>query len=255
MSAAPLFSVIIPTKDRPRLLRRALAFALAQRGVAFEIIVADDGDGAGARAALDGRHPSVTAFVTGFSGQAAARNLAGRRATGRFIACLDDDDWWIDPDHLARLAAALEHGAGLAHASGRIVREDAGNEEIAFAASADPVSIRRDNMLLVSGIGYARQLHETIGPFDESFAVYWDWDFYLRVAAAGLAFAPSGSDGVRISARGGTASSAAQGDIRRAELDRLCARHGLEGIALRNHESIAVDQRDGGSVGKAMGAG
>lgn len=142
------------------------------------------------------------------------------------------------------MSAALRRG-GLAYASGRIVREAPGqpDEELSFTAEIDRASIRRNNLLLVSGIAYERRLHADLGPFDDSFAVYWDWDWYLRLAAAGVTFTDCGERGVRISARPDTASAAARAAMRQAELDRLCAKHGLHGIVLKNHESIAVEQQ------------
>ncbi len=242
MTAPPLFSILIPTRDRPALLRRALRSVLAQGGPDFEIVVADDGAGEGATQAMELDDARISAFSTGERGQVPARNMAVDRARGHFIAFLDDDDWWATPDHLARCAAVLAEGADFAFADGRIVREDNGNAEVAFHAAMDAASIRKDNMLLVSGIAYRRALHERVGAFDESFAVYWDWDFYLRLVEAGVRFSASGGDGVRISARGGTASSAQQQHLRQAELERLAVKHGLTELVLRNHESIALDQ-------------
>ncbi len=240
------FSVVIPTRDRPELLVRALRSALAQRHVGFDILVVDDGAGEGAEAARGLAGRDVETLRTGGAGQVPARNLGVRHARGRWIAFLDDDDWWAADDHLAGLAAELSRGVGLAYASGRIVREDARGaviEEIAIDARCDPASIRHDNTLLVPGIGYARALHDTFGVFDESLTIYWDWDWYLRLATAGLVFATSSGAGVRVSVRDGTASAPDNAAIRAAELDRLCRRHGLTGVRLKNHEVIAREQR------------
>ena len=237
-------SVIIPTKDRPVLLARALRSVLAQSLPAVEIIVADDGDGRGAAVARGLGEARVEAFSTGGLGQVQARTMAVARARGAGIAFLDDDDWWASPTHLAAMSAALRRG-GLAYASGRIVREAAGqpDEELSFTAGIDRTSIRHNNLLLVSGIAYKRRLHAELGPFDDGLAVYWDWDWYLRLAAAGVTFVDCGERGVRISARPDTVSAPAQRAARQAELERLCAKHGLHGIGLKNHESIAVEQQ------------
>ena len=242
MPSDPDFSVLIPTRNRPALLARALASALAQRGASFEVLVADDGDGEGLAAAAAGG-PNVRAFATGQVGQVPARNQAAAQARGRWIAFLDDDDWWAGPNHLAALAAELEQGCGLAFASGRLVRKDTG-ESLRFAARADAASLRRNNELLVSGIAFETALWRRLGPFDESLSIYWDWDWYLRLAAAGVRFCGTAGEAVRISVRPGTESSPENTAVRQAELARLCARHGLTGIALKNHESLAVEQRE-----------
>ncbi|MCW6506657.1 glycosyltransferase family 2 protein [Lichenifustis flavocetrariae] len=237
-----MFSVLIPTKNRPDLLERALRSVLRQQGPSWEAIVADDGDGSGEAAVLAMGDSRITALRTGARGQVPARNMALARARAPFIAFLDDDDWWEAPDHLAHLARALAAGADLAYADGRIVRENDGGVEIPFLAGIDQEAIRHDNMLLVSGIAFTREAATRVGPFDETLPIYWDWDFYLRLAAGGAHFTHAGGDGVRISARQGTASSETHRALRQAQLDRLSALHGLTGLVLRNHESIALDQ-------------
>lgn len=48
----PLFSILIPTKDRPALVRDAVASALMQDGSDFEVVVSNNGGDAATRAAL-----------------------------------------------------------------------------------------------------------------------------------------------------------------------------------------------------------
>ncbi len=241
-----VISVIIPTKDRPRLLVRALASALAQEGAEFEIVVVDDGAGGGLASAAALGDPRVRAVSSGMQGQVPARVLGVATARGDRIAFLDDDDWWAEPDHLARLAAAMTVTPALAYASGSVVVEDADMrpvEEMPFVAAATVETLARDNTLIVSGLLYDRRLHDELGPFDASFPYYWDWDWYLRVARAGVPLLNSGGSAARVSARHGSVSSDANIAARRADLDRLEAKHGLQPIPLRNHESIARDRR------------
>jgi cellulose synthase/poly-beta-1,6-N-acetylglucosamine synthase-like glycosyltransferase len=49
----PLFSVVIPTRNRPVLLLRAINSVLMQRDARVEVIVVDDGTGAALIAQLD----------------------------------------------------------------------------------------------------------------------------------------------------------------------------------------------------------
>lgn len=245
--AEPDFTVVIPTWNRPRMLARALDSVLAQQGPSFEIVVADDGAGEGAAMAQGLGVAGASGFVTGGLGQVPARTMAVRRARGRWIACLDDDDWWAAPDYLAGMKATLEGHGGLAYASGRIVRESASliaESEIPFAAHADREAIRHNNILLVSGIAYETALHDRFGAFDETLPIYWDWDWYLRLAAACVPFVATGRDSVRISTRSDNVT-AGNATVRAAELARLCRKHGLVGVVLKNHESIALAQQGG----------
>jgi glycosyltransferase involved in cell wall biosynthesis len=246
VEAAFRFSVVIPTKDRPAMLARALRSALDQRYADFEIVVADDGAGDGAALARTMAQANLQTIVTGRLGQVPARNMAIGAARGRSIAFLDDDDHWASPWHLEALAAALDSGAGLVCSDGRIVREgpDAKPDDwIPITADLDPARLQRDNTLIVSGVAYDRALHEALGLLDEDLPHYWDWDWYLRVAAASTRFAAAKNNDVHVSVRHDNVSSPANEEARRNELGRLCKKHGLVGVTLKNHEIIALEQQ------------
>jgi glycosyltransferase involved in cell wall biosynthesis len=231
---------VIPTKDRPNLLQRALRSALAQRFEAYEIVVVDDGSGAGAALAAALNSPRISSFLSGGAGQVPARNLAVSQARGQWIACLDDDDWWPSPGHLEGLAARLREGPCLAYGSGELVIEAADQTAIeTLPFKADASVLATDNRLLVAAIAYPRALHERLGAYDETLPYYWDWDWYLRLRAAGIAFKQVPDGGACVSVRGDSVSSQAHAALRQADLARLVAKHGLEGISLKNHLGIA----------------
>jgi len=89
-------SVIIPTRDRPALLREAVESLLRQTRPATEIIVVDDGSRAENFPEIDdiGRmHASISIFkLPENSGVTAARNFGLERASGNFVVFFDDDD-------------------------------------------------------------------------------------------------------------------------------------------------------------------
>jgi glycosyltransferase involved in cell wall biosynthesis len=114
---APAVSVILPTRNRLALLKRALDGVRAQNWTDYEVIVADDGSNSETRAkyaemwtTLDERFRliSISESATIGCGPAAARNFAARHAAGRFLAFCDDDDFWCDPEYLRRAVAALD---------------------------------------------------------------------------------------------------------------------------------------------------
>jgi glycosyltransferase involved in cell wall biosynthesis len=245
-SDARLITVVIPTVNRPQLLGRALSSALAQTGVDFEILVVDDGDGSGIASAKALGLPIVRAASSDRQGQVPARRIGVREARGELIAFLDDDDWWAAPDHLARLVAVMPDEPALCYASGSVVVEtDAlqAIEEMPFVSAATAETLARDNTLIVSALLFDRRLIAAHGEFDVSFPYYWDWDWYLRLARAGVPLIASDGSAVRVSARFGSVSSEANIAARRADLDRLSAKHSLGHIPLRNHESIARDRQ------------
>ena len=238
------FSIIVPTKNRPLLLRRALTSILNQDFIDFELIIVDDGDGSGMELAKGLADTRITTLSSAQAGQVAARNLALSTARGAHIAWLDDDDWF-EPFHLTGLADVLTKHDGAAYVSGWIATEDDGGNQLSilpFSAHATPESLRENNTLLLSGLAYPRRYHDLFGAFDTSMAYYWDWDWYLRLADAGIEFYPAQRPSVWISARASSVSADHNSAARRAELNRLEAKHGLGRILLKNHASIAAEQ-------------
>jgi len=105
----PLVSVVIPTRNRPELLQRAIASALGQTYPNIEVLVVGD------------QCPFVDDVVAGINGarlrhwnmaehagvDSIPRNHALKTmARGTLIAYLDDDNWWT-PDHVGSLVGAL----------------------------------------------------------------------------------------------------------------------------------------------------
>lgn len=116
MKSANLVSVIIPSRNRPELLRRALLSVRSQTWSDFEVIVADDGSSEAVQQeyellwrSLDKRFVLDCALVPGSAptGPSAPRNRAIARAHGEFVAFLDDDDLWVHTDHLQVAISAL----------------------------------------------------------------------------------------------------------------------------------------------------
>jgi glycosyltransferase involved in cell wall biosynthesis len=102
-------SAIIPTRNRPELLERAIRSVLAQTFEDFEVIVVIDGPDAVTRPDIlraMSRRIQVVSLAQNV-GLAEARNEGIRRARGRWIALLDDDDEWL-PEKLGFQVAAAE---------------------------------------------------------------------------------------------------------------------------------------------------
>jgi len=96
-STAPLVSIYIPTKNRQRLLERAVCSLLGQTERRIEVIVVSDG-------CTDGTCDYVRGIVSDIpvrlihneqsGGACAARNQALAIAQGEFVTGLDDDDFF-----------------------------------------------------------------------------------------------------------------------------------------------------------------
>jgi len=110
---APLVSIVLPTFNRPQLLRLALDSVAAQTLRDFELIIADDGSDEPMRAWLRTlvTPPDIRLLELPHSGTlAVVRNAALAAARGEYVAFLDSDDLW-SPDKLARQVQQLRSGA------------------------------------------------------------------------------------------------------------------------------------------------
>ena len=100
-------SVIIPTRNRSKLLELSLRSVLWQRSVDFETIVVDDGSTDDTPRMLRSLGDRIRVFRHERSqGVSAARNRGIAEARGEWVAFLDDDDLWA-PDKLELQLQAL----------------------------------------------------------------------------------------------------------------------------------------------------
>jgi glycosyltransferase involved in cell wall biosynthesis len=238
-------SVIIPTAFRPDLLLVALASVQAQRGTAWDVVVVDDGDGSGREAARSLGDPRVVAFMNPGRGQVDARSAGIDAAQGDAVVWLDDDDWLEDPVHLAAVAAALEDGPALVHRSGWVVdvdRDGHAERRRPFDLPADAASLRHDNTILTTGLGYPRSLHATVGPLDRTLGGYHDWDWYLRVVAAGVPLRHLPGLGVAYRIHAGNDSGRVTPE-RLTSFAAFRAKHALD-IVMKHHVDV-LEERSG----------
>jgi glycosyltransferase involved in cell wall biosynthesis len=104
----PIVSAVIPTRNRPGLVVRAVVSALEQSFRGLEVIVVIDGPDQPTLCALaEIRDPRLRVISLEESvGGAEARNIGARAAKGQWIALLDDDDEWLPTKIERQLEAA-----------------------------------------------------------------------------------------------------------------------------------------------------
>jgi glycosyltransferase involved in cell wall biosynthesis len=240
-----LISVIIATANRPQILQQALDSLQAQSHRAWEALVVDDGDGRGAEAARARADARIHAWINPGRGQVDARNTAVAHARGDAIAWLDDDDWLEDPAHLALVADHLAQGPALLHRGGWMVRMDADGHEVGrepFDLAASAASLRLNNTLLNPSVAYPKALHRQLGLLDRALDGYYDWDWYLRVLEAGVPLRRIPGLGVAYRVHAGNRSKDA-GPVRQARFDALVAKHALQGVVMKHHESVWLERQ------------
>ena len=93
----PLISIIIPTYNRPALLKKAIQTVLDQTYKNLEIIIVDDTSTLNNQKTIKCFDKKTVTYLKNKtrSGAPYSRNVGIKNAKGRFIAFLDDDDEWM----------------------------------------------------------------------------------------------------------------------------------------------------------------
>lgn len=189
--ASPTVSVVIPTRDRPELLRSALRAIIEQDypGTIELVVVHDQSDPDTTLTGLSVPGRSVRVITnTRSPGLAGARNSGVLAATGELIAFCDDDDEWL-PGKLRAQTAALAArpdaefvccGIRVSY-DGRTVDRVLDRESISLAA------LLRDRMTELHPSTFlirAAALRDGFGLVDEEIPGSYaeDYEFLLRAA-------------------------------------------------------------------------
>jgi glycosyltransferase involved in cell wall biosynthesis len=189
-AALPAVSVVIPTCDRPHLLRRALASVRAQTLAPAEIIVVDDGRTAAPALAEAAVRLLVNDRARGVSG---ARNCGAAAARQPLLAFLDDDDVWL-PTYLATAVAKLAAERLDVVCTDLLYRYDDGSEapgKPAMAALVLDDFLVRNPGLVGSNLLIRAAAYRAVGGFDESLLAATDMDLGVRLCLhRGIRYAP-----------------------------------------------------------------
>ena len=142
MTPKPKFSFVIPVYNPPEnLFRRCLESCLDQEGVAFEIVVVNDGSTNNVGEILDeyaSRHPGIFKIVTQENkGNGPAKKAGLENASGEFLWVIDNDDR-VRPNCIKRLVDALEQ-YGADQILFKAVRVEIADLDRPFPPCDDPV--------------------------------------------------------------------------------------------------------------------
>lgn len=192
--AVPVVSAIIPTRNRPRLVMRAVASALAQDYPALEVVVVIDGpDEETERVirSIDDERLRVEILERPF-GACGARNSGVRLATGQWVAFLDDDDEWLPHKISAQMRAALQSGIRQPVVSSQLFVRTQGHVHVwPRRAPYHPLS---EYLFTRHSLSYGEGVLSTITllmprllalevPFAVAMAKYQDFDWILRASS------------------------------------------------------------------------
>ncbi|MFC7547008.1 glycosyltransferase family 2 protein [Plantactinospora sp. GCM10030261] len=186
---APTVSAVVPTRDRPELLARAIRGILDQDypGTIEVLVVFDRSEPDPGLETIDGRRSVRVLRNDRTPGLAGARNTGILAATGDLVAFCDDDDEWL-PGKLAAQVAALDDGAAELVCCGIRVRYADREVDRALATSRVALAaLLRDRLTELHPSTFVirrNALLDGIGLVDEEIPGSYaeDYEFLLRAA-------------------------------------------------------------------------
>jgi len=189
-----LISVIIPTRNRARFLKKAVESVINQSYSNWELILVDDNsdDETGQICErLTSRNNKVLYIRNSTTmGGAKARNIGIKNAKGKYIAFLDDDDIWM-PSKLEKQSDIFIKKNGLAACTCSYIF----HKPFSFKKTIVPPEIITNEMLLGRNMagGSSMILCESsvlkgLGGFDETLPSGQDWDLWIKLSQKGKIF-------------------------------------------------------------------
>jgi len=207
--SSPFFTVIISTRNRPVLFRRALD-SVVQQGFAdreiFAIVDGCDEEYLQAYHQLEQDYDQVSFLWLQHRadghGQSYTMNHGVAHSGGRYLCFLDDDDHWTDNDYLQRAHACIVgsqqtidvhysnqrafYADGSEHAAPLWLEDLVSEVEAGSPHINDSFYVDADFLLLSEGFAhlncsiFSRDFYQAIGGMDESIRYENDRDIFLR---------------------------------------------------------------------------
>ncbi len=189
----PLVSVIVRTKDRPILLKKAIQSIADQNYRPLEVVLINDGGLDIDINALSNILGDVTLNYQKLernTGRAHAGNMGIKVSRGEYICFLDDDDIFYR-NHISVLLTVLEEfDYKAAYTDANIVYKDYNYEEEKISELEKRLFTSKDfsyeellidNYIPLICIMFRSEILRLFQGFDENFELYEDWDLLLRI--------------------------------------------------------------------------
>jgi glycosyltransferase involved in cell wall biosynthesis len=192
----PRVSVIIPSYNCDRYLKRAIDSASAQTYKDYEILVVDDGSTDDTKDVAMQYGRKVTYLYQQNRGVSAARNHAISKASGELLAYLDADDMWY-PEKLERQVAFLDahQECGMVHSEMSVINEQDEVLHVRFYEETKrsvPQGYCVQQLLMRCHIQTLtvverRSSFDRVGGFDDRLPIVQDYLHWTMIAAEGQA--------------------------------------------------------------------
>jgi GT2 family glycosyltransferase len=187
-----LVSVIVRTKDRPMLLKRALRSISNQTYRPIEVVVVNDGGSDLDRNELQEILGDVSLYYIKLetnTGRAHAGNVGLDNAKGKYIGFLDDDDE-LYPDHLTALMTNIVNSESkIAYTDAEVVFIEITSDgeviekfrHLYYSQDFSPEMLLIQNYIPFICLLFDRSVFDGLR-FDESFEIFEDWKMLIKLS-------------------------------------------------------------------------
>ncbi len=188
----PLVSIIVRTKDRPELLKKALSSIASQTYRPIEVVLVNDGGCGLDTAELDTLLGDVSLNYRRLEenrGRSRAANEGIEHASGEYVGLLDDDDEFY-PDHVETLVSVLVRGEyKVAYTDSLCAFQEwvtdkyvTVSKKVLYSEDFDRERLLIANYIPMLNVLFKRDLISRAGSFDEQLEAHEDWDLWLRLS-------------------------------------------------------------------------
>jgi glycosyltransferase involved in cell wall biosynthesis len=182
----PLVSIVTPSLNQGRFLRRTIESVLSQSYARIEHIVRDGASTDGSREILASYAGRVWWVSEPDAGQSAALNLGFAEARGEIFAYLNSDDILLP----GAVDAVVQHflrnpQCDLAYGDADYIDE---NDRVIGAYSTAEYSFARlaeENVVCQPAAFWRARIARRVGPFNEALRYAMDYEYWLRIARGG----------------------------------------------------------------------
>ena len=199
----PKVSIILPTYNGERFIRKAIQSVLRQSFSNWELLVIDDGS----TLLTTSGSSLIKKIVDDFSrkdkriiylknkinlGIQKSLNLGIKNAKGEYLARIDDDDEWLDKDKLKKQAGFLENNRDyVLVGTGTVVVGESGKELFRYLNPQTDVKIRKyflaKNCFSHCSVVFRKATAVRLGGYREDLSVKHveDYDLFLKLGTVG----------------------------------------------------------------------
>ncbi len=188
----PTVSVCMVTYNRADLIGAAIASVQKQRYQDWEMIIVDDASTDDTEQIVAGFKDNRIHYYKNTVNQdvGRARNTALSYVRGVFVAVIDSDDIWLDPEKLGKQVRYLEQKPEVALVGTRVVTIDKDGEGLEHLKN--PISDKdvratmlKKNPFVHSSVMFRTQQVLDLGGYDNKLTTAEDYELFLRLGRIG----------------------------------------------------------------------